>query len=59
MIVKPSRTAPSREADVSLHLLDHNRDLVQVATRTASVLVTMVATPDEMRYIKSSLDAVD
>jgi hypothetical protein len=59
MIVKPSHAAPSREADVSLQLLDHNRDLVQVGTRSASTTVTMVATPDEMRYIKSSLDMLD
>lgn len=59
MVVRPPHAEPSRNADVTLRLLDHNRDLVQVGTRSASAMVTMVATPDEMRYIKSSLDMLD
>ncbi len=59
MIVKPSHAEPSREADVTLQLLDPHRDLVRVRTRSASAMVTMVATPDEMRYITASSDIVD
>jgi type VII secretion protein EccE len=59
MVVKPSHTEPSSSADVTLQLLDQRRDLVRVGTRSATAMVTMVATPDEMRYIKASLDAVD
>jgi type VII secretion protein EccE len=59
MVVRPSHTEPSSNADVTLQLLDHHRDLVRVSTGSATAIVTMVATPDEMRYIKASLDAVD
>jgi type VII secretion protein EccE len=59
MVVKPSHAEPSADADVTLQLLDHDQDLVRVGTRSAMALVTMVATDDEMRYIKSSLDIVD
>lgn len=57
MVVRPVHAEPSRRADVTLQLLDHDHDLVRVATRTESAVVTMVATDDEMRYLKSSLDA--
>lgn len=61
MVVKPSHALPSADVDVdvTMELLDHHRDLVRVCTRSASTAVTMVATPDEMLYIKSSLDVVD
>lgn len=59
MVVKASHAEPSAAADVTLQLLDHDQDLVRVGTRSATALVTMVATDDEMRYIKSSLDIVD
>ncbi|OBI96307.1 type VII secretion protein EccE [Mycobacterium sp. 1465703.0] len=59
MIVKPTHSQPSVDVDVTMELLDHHRDLVRVCTRSASATVTMVATPDEMLYIKSSLDMVD
>jgi type VII secretion protein EccE len=59
MVVKPSHAQPSADADVTLQLLDHDQDLVRVGTRSASAVVKMVATDDEMRYIKSSLDIVD
>jgi type VII secretion protein EccE len=59
MVVKPAHVEPAPDADVSLELIDHQRDLVRVGTRAATATVTMVATPDEMRYIKSSLDAVE
>lgn len=54
MVVKPSNVPPSRDADASLELLDHDNDVVRVRTRTGSAVVTMVATDDEMRYIESS-----
>ncbi|WP_232002162.1 type VII secretion protein EccE [Mycobacterium sp. 1482292.6] len=59
MVVRAPHAEPSTDADVTLRLLDHNRDLLQVCTRSASAMVTMVATPDEMRYIKSSLGMSD
>lgn len=59
MIVRPSHAQPGAGADVTLQLLDRDEDLVRVTTPSASVTVTMVATDDEMRYIKSSLDVVD
>jgi type VII secretion protein EccE len=59
MVVKPSHATPSRDADVTLQLLDHDHDVVRVGTRAGSAVVTMVATDDEMRYIKSSLEMVD
>jgi type VII secretion protein EccE len=59
MVVKPSHAEPSQDADVTLQLLAHDHDVVRVGTRSASAVVTMVATDDEMRYIKSSLDMVD
>jgi type VII secretion protein EccE len=59
MVVKPSHAEPSADADVTLQLLDHDQDLVRVGTRSAATVVKMVATDDEMRYIKSSLDIVD
>ncbi|OBA57266.1 type VII secretion protein EccE [Mycobacterium sp. 1100029.7] len=59
MVVKPPHAEPSSHADVTLQLLDHDQDLVRVATRSAAVVVRMVATDDELRYIKSSLDIVD
>ena len=51
--------SPSRPADVTLELIDRDQDVVRVDTRTGSAVVTMVATDDEMRYIKSSLELVD
>ncbi|WAJ46379.1 type VII secretion protein EccE [Mycobacterium sp. Aquia_216] len=59
MVVKPSHAPLAENADVTLQLLDHDRDLVRVGTRSESAIVTMVATDDEMHYIKSSLDIAD
>nr|WP_309241832.1 type VII secretion protein EccE [Mycobacterium sp. AZCC_0083] len=56
MVVRPSHATPSPDADAALQLLDHDRDIVRVSTRAGSAVVTMVASPDEMRYIKSSFD---
>lgn len=59
ILVKPPNATPSREADVSLQLIDADNDVVTVGTRSGSAVVTMVATDDEMRYIKSSIDSAD
>ena len=59
MVVNPSAEVASRPADVTLELIDRDQDVVRVDTRTGSAVVTMVATDDEMRYIKSSLALVD
>src|SRR6185295_9055469 len=59
MIVNPAHAIVSRNADVTLQLLDRDHDVVRVETRTGSMVVTMVATDDEMRYLKSSLNMVD
>jgi type VII secretion protein EccE len=59
MVIKPSHARPSSDADATLQLLDPDENVVRVGTRTGSMLVTMVTTDDEMRYIQSSLDIVD
>jgi hypothetical protein len=59
MVVNQSDASPSRLADVTLQLVDQDRDVVRVDTRTGSAMVTMVATDDEMRYLKSSFELVD
>ena len=59
MIVNPAHAIASRNADVTLQLLDRDHDVVRVETRTGSMVVTMVATDDEMRYLKSSFNMVD
>lgn len=61
MVVNPPDASPPRprNADVTLQLIDRDRDVVRVDTRTGSAVVTMVATDDEMRYIKSSFEMVD
>lgn len=59
IVVKPPHARPSRGADVTLQLIDADRDVVRVGTRSGAAVVTMVATDDEMRYIKSSFDSAD
>jgi hypothetical protein len=59
MVVLPPDTEVSRNADVALELLDFDTDTVRVSTRAGSSVVTMVATDEEMHYIKSSFDARD
>lgn len=59
MLVLPPDTEVSRNADVALELLDFDTDTVKVSTRAGSSIVTMVATDEEMQYIKSSFDATD
>lgn len=57
--VTAPQAAASGGADVTLRLLDPDNDVVEVGTRSGSAVVTMVATDDEMRYIRSSLAARD
>jgi len=59
MVVKPSHAMRSEGADASLHLIDHDHDVVRVETSAGSAVVTMVATDDEMRYLKSSLNITE
>jgi hypothetical protein len=59
ILVLPPDTEVSRNADVTLELLDFDTDTVKVSTRAGSSVVTMVATDEEMHYIKSSFDATD
>jgi type VII secretion protein EccE len=59
MVVKPSHARPAENADVTLQLVDHERDLVRVGTRSESAVVIMVATDEEMHYIRSSLDIAE
>lgn len=59
MTVHPPGTAVSPHADVALELLDPDTDTVKVSTRSGSSTVTMVATDEEMRYLKASFDPED
>ncbi|SUA31542.1 type VII secretion protein EccE [Mycolicibacterium fortuitum] len=59
IVVKPPQARPSGNADVTLQLIDPINDVVRVGTRSGAAVVTMVATDDEMRYIKSSFDSPD
>ena len=57
MVLHPPDTAPSATFDVALELLDSTADTVKVSTRAGSAVVTMVATDEELRFIKASLAA--
>jgi type VII secretion protein EccE len=57
MVLQPPDTAPSATFDVALELLDISADTVKVSTRAGSAVVTMVATDEELRFIKASLAA--
>jgi type VII secretion protein EccE len=59
MVVLPPRSAVTPNADVALELLDMDSDTVKVSTRAGSSVVTMVATDEEMRYIKGSFAAAE
>lgn len=59
IVVKPPQARPSGDADVTLQLIDPDNDVVRVGTRSGAAVVTMVATDDEMRYIKSSFDSAE
>jgi hypothetical protein len=57
MVLQPPGSAPSTTFDVALELLDVAAATVKVSTRAESAVVTMVATDEELRFIKTSLDA--
>ena len=46
-------------ADVALELVSLADATVKVSTRAGSAVVTMVATDEEMRYIKASTNSID
>jgi len=57
MVLRPPDNAPSPNFDVALELRDVSADTVKVSTRAGSAVVTMVATDEELRFIKASFDA--
>jgi type VII secretion protein EccE len=59
MVVSPPNTAVTSSADVALELVSLADATVKVSTRAGSAVVTMVATDDEMRYIKASANSID
>lgn len=59
VMVLPPDSVVSPNADVALELLEFETDTVRVSTRAGSSVVTMVATDEEMRYIKASFDTAD
>lgn len=59
MVVSPPNTAASAQADVVLELVSLEHDTVRVSTAVGSALVTMVATDDEMRYLRASAASID
>jgi type VII secretion protein EccE len=59
MVVATPNTAVSSTADVTLELISLADATVKVSTRAGSAVVTMVATDDEMRYIKASANCID
>ena len=46
-------------ADVALEMVSLDHDTVRVSTRSGSAVVTMVATDEEMRYLKASANSID
>ena len=59
MVVSPPGAPVTPNADVSLELVSFEEDLVKVSTRAGSSSVTMVATDEEMHYIKASASLRD
>lgn len=59
IVVVPPKSQVTANADVALESLNIDTDMVKVSTRTGSSVVTMVATDEEMRYLKASFDAED
>ncbi len=59
MVVFPTHTPVTPNADVSLELISYEENLVKVSTRAGSATVTMVATDEEMRYINASESLAD
>ncbi|WP_441959695.1 type VII secretion protein EccE [Mycolicibacterium houstonense] len=59
MVLAPPHTPSSDQADVFLDLISLEHDTVKVSTQAGSAMVTMVATDDEMRYLRSSANSID
>jgi hypothetical protein len=59
IVVSPPNTAVTPNADVSLELISLENAIVNVSTRAGSAVVTMVATDEEMRYIRASARSTD
>jgi hypothetical protein len=59
MVVFPPGTAVTPNADVALELISLENSIVNVSTRAGSAVVTMVATDEEMRYIRASASGTD
>jgi hypothetical protein len=59
IVVAAPNTTVSSSADVALELVSLADAAVKVSTRAGSAVVTMVATDDEMRYIKASANSID
>lgn len=59
MVLAPPNTPASEHADVVLDLISLERDTVKASTRAGSAVVTMVATDDEMRYLRASANSTD
>ncbi|QZH61492.1 type VII secretion protein EccE [Mycolicibacterium farcinogenes] len=59
MVLAPPNSPPSQHADVVLDLISLEHDTVKVSTQAGSAVVTMVATDDEMRYLRASANSTD
>jgi type VII secretion protein EccE len=59
MVVAPPKSAVTPNADVALELVSLANATVLVSTRAGSAVVTMVATDEEMRYIRASAGRTD
>lgn len=59
MVLVPPNSPPSQHADVVLDLISLEHDTVKVSTQAGSAVVTMVATDDEMRYLRASANSTD
>ncbi|SEH82434.1 type VII secretion protein EccE [Mycolicibacterium rutilum] len=59
IVVAPPGTPVSPDAEVVLELVSVEHDTVKVSTSSGVALVTMVATDEELRYIKASADGID
>ncbi|WP_319446527.1 MULTISPECIES: type VII secretion protein EccE [unclassified Mycobacterium] len=59
IVVAPPNTSVTPNADVALELISLEHGIVNVSTRAGSAVVTMVATDEEMRYLRASANAID
>ena len=59
MAVAKPNTPVTPNADVALELISPEHDTVRVSTRAGSTVVTMIATDEEMRYIKASANCIN